>query len=99
MTARHSGSHYSLPAKRGPRYRFTQESAQDPSDSFRAFVEHTDGLTGRLRLTGIDGMRRGVSNNPHSLARRYLVAGRTAGLPKSWAVKFHVWLGRQIDAL
>lgn len=84
---------------RGPRYRPMGRDTQDLSESYQSFVQHTDGLTGRLRLTGLDGMRAGTTNNPYSMARRFLVAGRSAGLPKEWALRFSVWVSRQTDAL
>lgn len=100
MTARsQQTSDASVSRRRSPRYRFSSETALDPSESYQAFIEHTDGLTNRLHLRNIDGMRAGTANTPHGLARRYLVAGRSAGLPKDWAMKFGVWVNRQIDAL
>lgn len=85
--------------RRGPHYGTIVEVPQDLSEDIRQFCTDTAGLSNRLPLASLEAMRAGTVANPHSLARRYLIAGRLIGQPKEWAVRFHVWLGRQIDCL
>jgi hypothetical protein len=86
----------SLHPPRGPRHRKRQEI---PSESLVAFRDHTHGLSNRLPLPSLEAMRAGTVMSPHGLVRRYLVAARTVGLPKEWALKFQVWVQRQVDCL
>lgn len=85
-----------MPHRRGPQYRERQEI---PSEALVSFRDHTHGLSNRLPLPSLEAMRAGTVISPHGLVRRYLVAARTVGLPKEWALKFGVWCARQIDAL
>lgn len=82
--------------RHGPQYRTRQEI---PSEALESFRDHTHGLSNRLPLPSLEAMRAGTVMSPHGLVRRYLVAARTVGLPKEWAMKFAVWTERQIDCL
>lgn len=96
-TRQPSGS--SLPRRRGPRYRVSGESPQKGSESYRFFREVTDGLSNRIPLPSLEGMRAGTVNNPVSLMRRFFVAMRSAGLPKEPAQRVLVWLTHTVDGL
>jgi hypothetical protein len=82
--------------RRGPQYRRVHEIPEEGTVEFR---EHTQGLSNRLPMPSVESMRAGITICPQGLVRRYLVAGRTIGLSKEWALRLHVWVGRQIDAL
>ena len=82
--------------RRGPRHRI---GAVIPDSATAEFREHTHGLSNRLPLPSLESMRAGTVVSPQGLVRRYLVAGRQIGMTKEWALRLHVWVGRQIDAL
>jgi hypothetical protein len=44
-------------------------------------------------------MMGGSVMNPHTLARRYLMAGKRLGLPKEWGQRLATWLQRTVDAI
>jgi hypothetical protein len=88
----------SVPRRTTVRQRLSGQSSVDTSDSLRTFREVTDGLGNRLDLASLDGMRSGLVNNPISLMRRFLIAMRSAGLPKERALRIAVWLQTEIDA-
>jgi hypothetical protein len=98
MTASLNGASNSR-TRRGPRYAIPRELPDDPSAALREFRDLTAGLSNRLPLPSVEGMRAGTVNNPISLMRRFLVAMRSAGLPKERALRVQVWLQREIDAL
>lgn len=84
--------------RRGPRYRIGAESPQMDSVSLHEFREHTKGLSGRLRMPSVEGMRAGTILSPHAHVRRYVIAARQAGLPKEWIQRFGVFVQRTIDS-
>jgi hypothetical protein len=91
--------------RRGPRIRLSGQTSEGVSggirgsESLKDFRDLTDGLSNRLELPSLEAMRAGAVNNPISLMRRFLVAMRSAGLPKERAMRVSVWMERQIDAL
>ena len=52
-----------------------------------------------MPLKSLESMRAGSVLSPHGLAQRYLRAARSAGQPKEWALRFRVWVDREINSL
>lgn len=85
--------------RHGPRHRISTEVLGEGSDCLREFRSHTAGLSNRLPLRSLESMRAGAVMNPHTLARRYLMAARRIGLSREWAQRFLVWLGHTVDSV
>lgn len=99
MTHPANGSAPKVERRRGPRQRLSGASSIEASESLRSFRDLTDGLSNRLQMPSLEAMRAGMVNNPMSLMRRFLVAMRSAGLPKDRAQQVAVWVQRQVDCL
>lgn len=85
--------------RRGPQYRQGGEIPVDPTAALREFRAATDGLTNRLPLGSVECMRAGSVASPHTLALRFLVAGRRIGRDRAWACRFVVWVTNQVDCI
>jgi hypothetical protein len=85
--------------RRGPQHRTCIEVPQDLSESIRECRNHTAGLSNRLPLASLEGMRAGTVAGPQTLARRYLMAGKRHGLPKDWGQRFATWVQRTVDCI
>jgi hypothetical protein len=85
--------------RRGPQMRERQDAPDMDSESLRFFREETAGLSNRLMLPSVESMRAGTINNPISLIRRFLVAMKSAGLPKERGQRIAVWVQRTVDSL